>query len=229
MPFFILQGTGRDKEVHVPGSLLGHCLEKLYTLLGNDPEQRVCNQIKFGAETLEHRRTYTEVHCQQGFSLDEIRRIFYRAVQRRAVSQYQQFIRITERRRQARAPLGLQQDFHYTEEALPKLFQPFQTFFSHIVIKVTSYSYEVQIPSTFRLPANNYSPYHVASFKRQIHNAYSVHLQHLQYIYVTPAIHFHNTCTVQIKHLCPVIILLNTYKQNLSPPITTQPLVARSL
>ena len=31
-------------------------------------------------------------------------------------------------------------DFHYTEEALPKLFQPFQTFFSHIVIKVTSYS-----------------------------------------------------------------------------------------
>lgn len=37
-------------------------------------------------------------------------------------------------------PLGLQQDFHYTEEALPKLFQPFQTFFSHIVIKVTSYS-----------------------------------------------------------------------------------------
>lgn len=126
-------------------------------------------------------------------------------------------------------PLGLQQDFHYTEEALPKLFQPFQTFFSHIVIKVTSYSYEVQIPSTFRLPANNYSPYHVASFKRQIHNAYSVHLQHLQYIYVTPAIHFHNTCTVQIKHLCPVIILLNTYKQNLSPPITTQPLVARSL
>ena len=68
-------------------------------LLGNDPEQRVCNQIKFGTEMLEHRRTYTEVHCQQGFSLDEIRRIFYRAVQRRAVSQYQQLIRIAERRR----------------------------------------------------------------------------------------------------------------------------------
>lgn len=29
-------------------------------------------------------------------------------------------------------PLGLQQNLHYTEKALPELFQPFQTLFSHI-------------------------------------------------------------------------------------------------
>lgn len=132
-------GHGQGQEVHVPGSLLGHCLEKLYTLLGNDPEQRVCNQIKFGAETLEHRRTYTEVHCQQGFPLMksvESSTVRFSEGPLANISNSSGLLKEDGKRVRHLTATG----FHYTEEALPKLFQPFQTFFSHIVIKVTSYS-----------------------------------------------------------------------------------------
>ena len=81
LPLFILQSTGRNKQVHRPGGLFGKCLKQLHTLFGNNPKERVGYQIYLRAKLLEHRGGNAEIHRQQRLAFYKIRSFLNRTAQ----------------------------------------------------------------------------------------------------------------------------------------------------